>query len=33
MNRHKGRLTLYSRAGAGAAFTMWLPLIGRRARA
>ncbi|HSR47627.1 MAG TPA: GAF domain-containing protein [Anaerolineales bacterium] len=31
MNRHGGRLTLYSRAGAGAAFTIWLPLIGRPA--
>lgn len=28
MDRHGGRLTLYSRPGAGAAFTMWLPLVG-----
>jgi signal transduction histidine kinase len=27
MTRHGGRLTLFSRAGAGAAFTMWLPLV------
>lgn len=29
MDRHGGRLTLYSRAGAGAAFMMWLPLAMR----